>query len=248
MIRFLTRPVEPCANNLAFAPGGRYLALIERREFRDHLSIFDCHANWELLRNVQLDTQDAVGLRWSPDGRFLAVWDDCLRYRVTIYTVDGRHVHSFCAYEPGQDLLGCGEIPFMEACPSYDQKCRVLNSFNWSCLVSLTHPTDKPISPILGLSATGKVIQVDADLDSQVQDAQRSSSNYRPHRIDVYQEHRSDPSAFDAEFRRPQTSEVSYRLVDDAITIASTKPDPKLPNPKVCFKSSDALCNVCGHR
>lgn len=103
-------PVQPCANNLAFSPGGRYLALLERREFRDYLSLFDCHKNWQLLRNVQVDTQDAVGLRWSPDGRFMVIWDNCLRYRVALYTVDGRHVHSYCAYEPGQDLLGVKSI------------------------------------------------------------------------------------------------------------------------------------------
>ncbi|THD22501.1 WD repeat-containing protein WRAP73 [Fasciola hepatica] len=230
--------IQPCANNLAFSPGGRYLALIERRDFRDHLSLFDCHANWQLLRNVQLDTQDAVGLRWSPDGRFLAVWDDCLRYRVALYTVDGRHVHSYCAYEPGQDLLGVKSICWspsgqLLAIGSYDQKCRLLNSFNWSCLISLSHPTDKPINPALGLSATGKPIQIDGELDSRVPDTQEAPLGYRPHRIDVYQEYRTDPSALAAEFRRPQPTEVVYRLVDEAITIPSIKPDPKLPNPKI---------------
>lgn len=122
---------------------------------------------------------------------------------------------------------------------SYDQKCRLLNSFNWSCLISLFHPTDKPINPALGLSATGKPIQIDGDLDSHGPEAQEVPFGYRPHRIDVYQEHRADSSAFDAEFRRPQSSEVAYHLVDEAITIPSVKPNSKLPNPKVCAVEND---------
>ncbi|KAA0190771.1 WD repeat containing protein WRAP73 [Fasciolopsis buskii] len=168
----------------------------------------------------------------------MVIWDNCLRYRVALYTVDGRHVHSYCAYEPGQDLLGVKSICWspsgqMLAIGSYDQKCRLLNSFNWSCLISLFHPTDKPINPALGLSATGKPIQIDGDLDSHGPEAQEVPFGYRPHRIDVYQEHRADSSAFDAEFRRPQSSEVAYHLVDEAITIPSVKPNSKLPNPKI---------------
>lgn len=76
----------------------------------DRLSFFDCHGNWELLRAVPLPTQNAVGLLWSPDGRYLAVWDECLHYRLVVYGVDGRHLHTYVAYEPGQELFGVKSV------------------------------------------------------------------------------------------------------------------------------------------
>ncbi|TPP64349.1 hypothetical protein FGIG_05061 [Fasciola gigantica] len=64
------------------------------------------------LLHGQLDTQDAVGLRWSPDGRFLAIWDDCLRYRGgPFYTVDCPFMSiATVRTSPGQDLLGVKSI------------------------------------------------------------------------------------------------------------------------------------------
>ncbi|KAF6773666.1 hypothetical protein AHF37_06936 [Paragonimus kellicotti] len=228
--------VKACTNNLAFSPGGRYLALLERRDYRDHLSLFDCQKDWSLMRNTQLYTQDAVGLLWSPDGRYIVVWDECLRYRVTVHGMDGRCLHSYCAYEPGQDLLGVKSVCWsptgqLLAIGSYDQKCRILNHLNWACLATLTHPVDKSINPYLGLSPTGRVLQADSDNCQEDE-----GPSYRPHRIDAYEERRlGDTDTMTGPITTSPAvcqSGVAYCLVNKPIMIQSIRVDPKVPFPK----------------
>ncbi|CAH8604652.1 unnamed protein product [Dicrocoelium dendriticum] len=217
---------KACSGNFAFSPGGRYLALLERRSFHDYLSIFDCRADWNLLRNFQLDTHDSDGLLWSPDGRYLVIWDGCLHYRAAVYTLDGRHLHTFSAYEPGRDFLGIKSVCWsptgqLLAIGSYDQKCRILNHFNWSCLASLAHPVDQSINPYLGLGPSGRVLHLDDNIGPGVSD--HPLHNYRPHRVDVYEEVRHEQ----------QAQSVAYCLRSEPITIQSIRVDPKLPFPKV---------------
>ncbi|KAF7257838.1 hypothetical protein EG68_04881 [Paragonimus skrjabini miyazakii] len=229
--------VKACTNNLAFSPGGRYLALLERRDYRDHLSLFDCQKDWSLMRNTQLYTQDAAGLLWSPDGRYIVVWDECLRYRVTVHGMDGRCLHSYCAYEPGQDLLGVKSVCWsptgqLLAIGSYDQKCRILNHLTWACLATLTHPVDKSINPYLGLSPTGRVLQADSDNCQEDE-----TPNYRPHRIDAYEERRlADTDTVTGPITTSPAvcqSGVAYCLVNKPIMIQSIRVDPKVPFPKI---------------
>ncbi|VEL28041.1 unnamed protein product [Protopolystoma xenopodis] len=95
-------------NSLSFAPGGSLLALLERRDLRDHISLFECNeTSWRLLRNFILDeTDDADGLLWSPDGRYLAVYDSCLKYRLLVYSIDGRKLASYSAFPEENQSLG----------------------------------------------------------------------------------------------------------------------------------------------
>lgn len=64
---------------------------------KDYMSLFDCQADWQPVKNVELDTRDACGIEWSPDGRYIAVQDNCLYDKVVVYSSDGRHMHSYSA-------------------------------------------------------------------------------------------------------------------------------------------------------
>ncbi|CAI2728854.1 unnamed protein product [Schistosoma spindalis] len=224
---------KACANNLAFCPGGRYLALLERRNFQDHLSLFDCRLQWTILWNMTLETDDAVGVVWSPDGRYILVYDNCLRYKVSIYSVGGKHLSTYCAYKPTQELLGIKSVSWsptgqLLALGSYDQKCRLLNDFNWTCLACLKHPVNKPIDPSLGLSPNGRPLCVDSEVDGDLE-------TYRAHRIDIYEEFRTGASSdLSSNFKgRLDSSSVQYKLLNDAVTIQSIRPDPNQAFPKV---------------
>ena len=62
-----------------------------------------------MLENVELSTVDEQGLKRSPDGRWLAIWDrPSAIYKVIIYTADG---HLFKTYVGGQtaDNVGFGD-------------------------------------------------------------------------------------------------------------------------------------------
>jgi WD40 repeat protein len=67
---------------------------------------------------------DLEGLLWSPDGRFLAIWDSCLEYKMYIYYPDGRLVTCFSAYDGGLGIKSVTWSPSSQflAIGSYDQK------------------------------------------------------------------------------------------------------------------------------
>ncbi|VDQ09865.1 unnamed protein product [Trichobilharzia regenti] len=108
-VSYLKLP-KACASNLAFCPGGRYLALLERRDLKDHLSLFDCRPQWTLVWNIILDTDDAVNIVWSPDGRYILICDNCLYYRAAIYNLLGKHLCTYCAYKPDEAPLGIKSV------------------------------------------------------------------------------------------------------------------------------------------
>lgn len=73
----------------SFRPVTRHLALLTRTAGKDMVSIHGFPAR-ELQRSWSPDTVDAQGLVWSPDGRWLVVWDSAAHgHKVVFYTSDG---------------------------------------------------------------------------------------------------------------------------------------------------------------
>nr|XP_012316411.1 WD repeat-containing protein WRAP73 isoform X2 [Aotus nancymaae] len=72
---------KACLQGTTFTRDGRYMALAERRDCKDYVSIFVC-SDWQLLRHFDTDTQDLTGIEWAPNGCVLAVWDSCLEVRI----------------------------------------------------------------------------------------------------------------------------------------------------------------------
>ncbi|XP_045659455.1 WD repeat-containing protein WRAP73 isoform X3 [Ursus americanus] len=68
---------KACQQGITFTRDGRYMALAERRDCKDHVSVFVC-SDWQLLRHFDTETQDLAGIEWAPNGCVLAVWDTCL--------------------------------------------------------------------------------------------------------------------------------------------------------------------------
>ncbi|KAG5462394.1 MAG: hypothetical protein BJ554DRAFT_5285 [Olpidium bornovanus] len=58
----------------------RYAAVAERKDCKDSVSIYDCH-DWTMVKHLRLrknfpvETVDLEDMAWSPDGRFIAIWD-----------------------------------------------------------------------------------------------------------------------------------------------------------------------------
>nr|XP_033501761.1 WD repeat-containing protein WRAP73 isoform X2 [Epinephelus lanceolatus] len=72
---------KACQKGIDFSRDGCYMALAERRDCKDYVSVFVCD-DWHLLRHFETETQDLAGLEWSPNGCVLAVWDSCLEVRI----------------------------------------------------------------------------------------------------------------------------------------------------------------------
>ncbi|XP_036203870.1 WD repeat-containing protein WRAP73 isoform X2 [Myotis myotis] len=132
---------KACQQGIAFSRDGRYLALAERRDCKDYVSIFVC-SDWQLLRHFDTDTQDLAGIEWAPNGCVLAAWDTCLEYKVLLYSLDGRLLATYCAYEWSLGIKSVAWSPSSQflAVGSYDGKVRILNHVTWKMLTEFGHP------------------------------------------------------------------------------------------------------------
>ncbi|XP_059172852.1 WD repeat-containing protein WRAP73-like [Physella acuta] len=132
---------KQCSKGLDFSRGGKYMALAERRDCKDHISIFSCQS-WSLIRHFESETDDLAGLEWSPDARVLCVWDSCLTYKVLLYSLDGRCLSRFSAYDLALGVKTLSWSPSSQflAVGSYDEKIRLLNHITWKTVATLSHP------------------------------------------------------------------------------------------------------------
>lgn len=132
---------KQCAKGMDFSSGGKYMALAERRDCKDHVSIFSCQA-WALVRHFETETDDLAGLEWSPDARVLCVWDSCLTYKVLLYSLDGRCLARYSAYDLALGLKSIAWSPSSQflALGSFDKKVRLLNHVTWKTVATLAHP------------------------------------------------------------------------------------------------------------
>lgn len=88
-----------------FRPRTGHLAILTRGSGHDTLLLLSPKSH-ELVKTVNLTTVDAQGLRWSLDGRWLAIRDiSSMGFKVLIYTADG---HLYKIYSGGQDVDNIG--------------------------------------------------------------------------------------------------------------------------------------------
>ncbi|KFH67779.1 hypothetical protein MVEG_06511 [Podila verticillata NRRL 6337] len=132
----------------------QYVAMVERRDCKDYVAI---HATEHFWTRPAIHTfavpelMDVEGVLWSPDGRYLALWENPkMDYKVVVYSMEGRchgvyqaqdtgnvgvtgpvfmGVKSVC-WHPGSKLFVVG---------GYDQKIRVLNYMTWTSILELEH-------------------------------------------------------------------------------------------------------------
>uniref|UniRef100_A0A3Q3X0W0 Uncharacterized protein n=1 Tax=Mola mola TaxID=94237 RepID=A0A3Q3X0W0_MOLML len=132
---------KACQKGIDFSRDGSYMALAERRDCKDYVSVFVCD-DWHLLRHFETETQDLAGLEWSPNGCVLAVWDSCLEYKVLLYSLDGRLLSTYSAYEWSLGVKFVTWSPSSQflAIGSYDEKVRILNHITWKKITQFEHP------------------------------------------------------------------------------------------------------------
>lgn len=126
---------------LDFSKDGTYMALAERRNCKDFVSIFACES-WQMLQHFEVETRDLADISWSPDGKVLCIWDSLLDYKVFLYSLDGR---CLAAYNPYSFALGVKTVTWSPSSQflvigSYDNKCRVLNHVTWKTVAEHSHP------------------------------------------------------------------------------------------------------------
>lgn len=101
----------------SFRPETNHLSLLTRSSGKDMVSIHSPGTR-ELQRSWYPDTIDAQGLAWTPDGRWLVVWESSAQSpRVLFYTSDGHIFKDWSGpllHAPAADmgLLGTGVKSF----------------------------------------------------------------------------------------------------------------------------------------
>ncbi|NXH18767.1 WRP73 protein, partial [Bucco capensis] len=132
---------KACQQGLVFSRDGRYMAVAERRDCKDFISIFVC-TDWHLLRHFDTETQDLCGIEWSPNGCVLAAWDSCLEYKILLYSLDGRLLSTYQAYQWSLGIKSIAWSPSSQflAVGSYDEKVRILNHVTWKKITEFEHP------------------------------------------------------------------------------------------------------------
>ncbi|EFE43730.1 WD40 domain protein [Trichophyton verrucosum HKI 0517] len=87
----------------AFRPSSGHLAVLTKGNTGDILSLHEVGSH-EVITAVNLPTTDARGLKWSPDGNWIAVWDTASQgTMVVIYTADGQRSRSYEGSSTGDD-------------------------------------------------------------------------------------------------------------------------------------------------
>ncbi|OJD19603.1 hypothetical protein AJ78_00460 [Emergomyces pasteurianus Ep9510] len=90
------------ATGYGFRPVTGHLALLLKLDANDTLTLHEPETN-EVITTVALKTVDAQGLKWSPNGAWLVVWDSASTVlRVEIYTADGQYYRTYS--EASNDL------------------------------------------------------------------------------------------------------------------------------------------------
>lgn len=141
---------RPCSGELDVGARGSVLALLCRSPGVDVLMLL-APRTYAVIKRVELATQDAQGIRWSRDGRWLAVWDTASAgYSLCIYTADG-HLYRTIAREPsdafnewGIEGLGIKTVEWVPgnewlAVGGWDRRVRILSTKTFSPVVYLDH-------------------------------------------------------------------------------------------------------------
>ncbi|KAG5439524.1 hypothetical protein PCANB_002099 [Pneumocystis canis] len=128
-----------------YRPASTHFVLITRSASHDFINIFDySFSPWKLFKKWRLPTIDAQGCSWSQDGKWLAVWESFMEYKILLYTSNGYLLQQYSAYDIG---LGIKTVQWSPptgqfiAVGSFDGKVRFLDNFTSNSVIEMTHIT-----------------------------------------------------------------------------------------------------------
>lgn len=203
-ISYIRYPKQ-CQKGYDYSEDGYFMALAERRDCQDFISIFACRS-WELVKHFSCSTDDLSGLQWSPGGKVLAVWDTLLKYKIVIYSADGCLLGTYSPYEHALGIKCVNWSPTGQflAVGSFDEKVRLLNNITWKSLMEKTHPAVLKAGKIM----IYKEVEVMGPLPRTFEELSNSTAA-------LY------------------SKKSKYHILDGSVEVPSVKPDQNKANPEI---------------
>ncbi|CAN7987120.1 unnamed protein product [Ixodes hexagonus] len=133
------KPHLPC---LSFSSSGKLLAVAERRDSKDYVSVVTCDT-WSLTTNFVVGTEDMAGLSWTPNADIFCVWENpTIAFRLLLYSSEGLELAS---YSLADELVGikslswsgCGQLVLLK---DHDDKLMLLETVTWSRILEHCFP------------------------------------------------------------------------------------------------------------
>uniref|UniRef100_A0A3P8WQY8 WD repeat containing, antisense to TP73 n=1 Tax=Cynoglossus semilaevis TaxID=244447 RepID=A0A3P8WQY8_CYNSE len=193
-VSFIKYP-KACQKAVDFSKNGGYMALAERRDCKDYVSVFVCD-DWHLLR-VSSDYEPLLkSIFFLP------------QYKVLLYSLDGRLLSSYSAYEWSLGVKSVTWSPSSQflAIGSYDEKVRVLNHITWKKIAQFDHPST--------ISSSKAVVYKEAEMKLTA-----CSDDLSLHNISI------GTNLFNAHSK--------YEICPLPVQFPTVKPDPDRANPKI---------------
>lgn len=140
LVRYIKYPKKK--ECIAFSPNGNYLAVVERRDTKDCLSLFACSQDWGVARHFELFPEmDSAGCLWNAKSDMLAVYSSKLQAIVCIYALDGRCLFIYKPEEIGISLnaikwSNCGNILALAT----SRGIAIINCLTWALVTDLSIP------------------------------------------------------------------------------------------------------------
>lgn len=104
----IKQPKQATPHGYGYRPRTRELAILLKPEASDVLTIHETQS-YKILNRSALPTVDAQGLKWSPDGRWIAIWDlASIGTKVLIYTADGQLFRTYTGPSGVDDSFDTG--------------------------------------------------------------------------------------------------------------------------------------------
>ncbi|KAL4944420.1 hypothetical protein BDV06DRAFT_187283 [Aspergillus oleicola] len=95
-------------NGFGYRPRTAQLAILLKPETTDLLTVHE-YRSYELIGRELLPTVDAQGLKWSPDGRWIAVWEAASAgTKILIFTADGQLFRTYTGLPESDDSFDLG--------------------------------------------------------------------------------------------------------------------------------------------
>jgi hypothetical protein len=99
---------NPSSQGHGYRPRTKQLAILLKPEASDLLTIHEAYS-YQMISKVVLPTVDAQGLKWSPDGRWIAIWDAASSgTKILVYTADGQHFRTYTGRDDVDNIHDLG--------------------------------------------------------------------------------------------------------------------------------------------